>query len=182
VYKGKVNCKKAQEHLENVTNFLKIPSTRNFINWKLCICCMARRRVGIPGNHDVRSYQECWWPFLYRTSTAPWFVANTAGWGNPTAPHQSTTKRKGQGGHVVCMLMGFMNSRVQEVKCVYKPPSRTQDDQGMARNSTTSDGPPWRVLFLNLMVWTLTPVLTGVDKAENLITKLNLVWKVLIKS
>jgi len=26
---------------------------------KKCICCMARRRVGIPGNRDVRSNQEC---------------------------------------------------------------------------------------------------------------------------
>jgi hypothetical protein len=34
VYKDKVNYKKAQGHLENVIHFLKIPSTRNFINWK----------------------------------------------------------------------------------------------------------------------------------------------------
>ena len=79
VYKGKINCKKPQEHLENITHFLKTPSTRNFINWKWCICCMARRRVGIPGNRDVRSNQECRWPFLHTTSTATWFVADAAG-------------------------------------------------------------------------------------------------------
>jgi len=38
--------------------------------------------------------------------------------GNPMAPHQGTTERGGQGGQVVCMLMGFMNSRGQEVMCV----------------------------------------------------------------
>jgi len=88
---------------------------------KKCICCMARRRVGIPGNRDVRSNQECWWSFLYRTSTATWFVDDITRGGNPTAPHQGTNERRGRGGHVVCMLMGFMNSRGQEVTCVYEP-------------------------------------------------------------
>ena len=32
------------------------------------------------------------------------------------------------------------------------------------------------------MVWTITPLLTGVKTTEKLITKLYLVWKVLIKS
>jgi len=39
--------------------------------------------------------------------------------GNPMAPHRGTTERRGQGGQVVCMLMRFMNSRWQEVMCVF---------------------------------------------------------------
>jgi len=41
----------------------------------------------------------------------------------------------------VRMLMELMNSRGQEVMCVYEPPSRPQDDRGTARHSTVSDGP-----------------------------------------
>jgi hypothetical protein len=61
--------------------------------------------------------------------------------GNPKAPHQGTTECRGQGGHVVYMLMGFMNSSGQEVMCVYEPSSRPQqDDHDTARNSTGLDG------------------------------------------
>jgi hypothetical protein len=74
--------------------------------------------VGIQGNCDVSTNQQCGWPFLYRTSTVSWFVANTAG--GETLWHHTggTTERRGQGGQVVCMLMGFMNSRGQEVTCM----------------------------------------------------------------
>jgi len=123
VYKGKVNCKKDQGHLENITHFLKIPTTRNFINWKQCICSTARRRVGIQGNRDVRSNHECGWPLLYRTGTVSRFVANTAG-GKPygtTSGHNRTQGTRWPGGVYVNEVHEFKVARSYVCVCTNHP-------------------------------------------------------------
>jgi len=96
--------------------------------------------VGIQGNCDVRSNQECGWPFLYKTSRASWFVANTTE-GKPygtTSGHNRTQGTRWPGVVYVNGVHEFKGARSNV--CVYKPSSRPHDDRGMARNSAASDG------------------------------------------
>jgi hypothetical protein len=108
-------------------------------------------RLGILSDHVLHDNARQQWPFIYRTSMATQFVADTSK-GKPYTPHHLMAQLKaGDKVATWCLFaMRYVNSSGQEIMCAFEPSSIPQG-QGTTTHRTASDG--WHGGSHSLIQW-----------------------------